>query len=229
MGANHARVLSNLGSANLVAVADVNDEHGRKIANEYNATFYQDYKEMLDKENIQAVCIAVPTKFHKETTLHAVAKGKHVLLEKPIANSEEEAKEIIKAANKNNVKLMIGHIERFNPVIVELKKRLDELGDIYKIDVQRIGPFPGRVQDVGVIIDLSVHDIDIIQYLTRSEIKRVYAETQQRLHPNCEDSVTALIKYQNGVFIILYYLYEAFYLAYEGFFFFYGNLFYFSF
>ena len=126
-------------------------------------------------------------------------KKKHVLLEKPIASTEEEAREIIACAEKNKVKLMIGHIERFNPAIIELKKRLCELGEIYKIDVQRIGPFPGRITDVGVIVDLSVHDIDVINYLLNHHPTRLYAEAQQKLHPHHEDSVTALLRYGNEV------------------------------
>ena len=94
----------------------------------------------------------------------------------PIESYSKEAKDIIELIKTNKIKLMVGHIERFNPAIIELKKRLDknDLGEIYKIDVQRIGPFPTRIADVGVIIDLSVHDIDIIYYLTGSKPKRIY-------------------------------------------------------
>lgn len=205
MGQNHARVLFNLDDVELKAVVDADLKQASKIGKKYNVNIYSDYKEMFEKEDVDAVCVAVPTKFHKEVALYALNLKKHVLLEKPIAVNEKEGKDIIDCAKKNKVKLMIGHIERFNPAIIELKSRLDagELGDIYKIDVQRIGPFPVRVTDVGVIIDLSVHDIDIIQYLMKSDLNRVYSETQQRLHPTFEDSVTALLRYKNGVLAIL--------------------------
>lgn len=201
MGQNHARIYFNDEDTELVAVADVNKEQAERIAKKYNTKVYQDYKRLLDSEEIDAVSIAVPTTLHKEVALYALEKKKHVLLEKPIANKYQEAQEILESARKKQVKLMIGHVERFNPAIIELKKRLDqgELGEIYKIDVQRIGPFPKQITDVGVIVDLSVHDLDIISYLLNSHPIRIYAEHQQRLHPHHEDSVTALIRYDNGV------------------------------
>ncbi len=199
MGQNHARVYFHHDQVELVAIADPNRDFLQRISRTYNTKGYEDYREMLEKENIEAVSIAVPTKFHKETALYALNKGKHVLLEKPIASTEEEAQEIIDCAKKNNVKLMIGHIERFNPAILELKNRLHELGEIYKIDVQRIGPFPARVTDVGVVIDLSVHDIDVIHYLINHHPTRMYAEMQQKLHPHQEDSVAAVLRYGNEV------------------------------
>lgn len=201
MGQNHARVYFHNDDVQLVAVADSNKEAVEKVAKKFNTRAYTDYREMLELEQIDAVSIAVPTSLHKTVALAVLEKGKHILLEKPIASTEQEALEIIEAAKRNNVKLMIGHIERFNTAIHELKERLQhgDLGEMYKIDVQRIGPFPGRVTDVGVIIDLSVHDLDIISYLTESEPDRMYAETQQKLHPHHEDAVTALIRYKNGV------------------------------
>ncbi|MEK6968835.1 MAG: Gfo/Idh/MocA family oxidoreductase [Nanoarchaeota archaeon] len=205
MGENHARVYAYCEKTQLVAVADSNKEQAEKIAKKFNVRAYSDYKEMLEKEKLDAVSIVVPTSLHKEVAVYVFKKGVNVLLEKPIAQTEEEAKEIIECAKENKVKLMIGHIERFNPAIIELKKKLEQkdLGEIYKIDVQRIGPFPHRISDVGVIIDLSVHDLDIIDYLINSLPSRIYAETQQKLHPHHEDSVTALLSYQNGTLAVL--------------------------
>lgn len=203
MGQNHARIYFHSDEAQLVGVADADQQQAEKIAKRYNTKAYQDYHEMLDRKDLDAVSIAVPTSLHKEVALSALKRKKHVLLEKPIAPNEEEAKEIIACAQQQNVKLMIGHIERFNMAVVELKRRLQDLGEIYKIDVQRIGPFPARITDVGVITDLSVHDLDIISYLIDSEPSRIYAEIQQRLHPYHEDSVTALISYKNKVLAVL--------------------------
>jgi len=204
MGKNHARIYDSISDVNLVAVSDI-DEKSKGIADKYGAKFYIDYKEMLNNEKIDLISIAVPTKYHKEVALLAIEKEINVLLEKPIAIDVTNAKNIIDSAAKKDVKLMIGHIERFNPAIIELKKRLgkNELGKIYKIDVQRIGPFPRRIADVGVIIDLSVHDIDIINYLIDSKPKRICSEIQQKLHPNYEDSLIALIRYQNDVLAVL--------------------------
>ncbi|MEK6950838.1 MAG: Gfo/Idh/MocA family oxidoreductase [Nanoarchaeota archaeon] len=205
MGQQHARILFHSDAAQLVAVADSLPEQAEKIGRHYNARPYVRYQELLDDETIDAVSIAVPTSRHREVALSALEKGKHVLLEKPIASTEEEAQEIISTAKQQQRILMIGHIERFNPAIQELKLRLQrgELGEIYKIDVQRIGPFPSRISDVGVIIDLSVHDLDIINYLIEDSPVRIYAESQQHLHPHHEDSVTALLRYRRGALAVL--------------------------
>ena len=203
MGQNHARIYFNHDEAKLVAVADPHPKFLSKASKMYNVPGYADYQEMLERENIDAVSIAVPTKFHKEVAIYALNKKKQVLLEKPIASTVEEAQEIINCAKKNGVTLMIGHIERFNPAVLELKKRLHELGEIYKIDVQRIGPFPSRITDVGVIIDLSVHDLDVLNYLLTAKPVRIYAEMQKKLHPHHEDSVTALLRYDRDILAVL--------------------------
>src|SRR3989338_5489838 len=205
MGQNHARIYFHSDNTELVAVSDPYEEQAKNIARHYNTKSYRIYQDMLNQEDIDAVSIAVPTSLHKEVALYALEKGKHVLLEKPIASTNEEAQEIINKAQQQNRKLMVGHIERFNPAIIELKSRLQrgELGEIYKIDVQRIGPFPYRITDVGVIVDLSVHDLDIIHYLIEDTPVRIYAETQQHLHPHHEDSVTALLRYSKGALVIL--------------------------
>lgn len=205
MGQNHARVFFHSDTAHLVAVADAYQEQAEKIARKYNAKAYADYREMLQREDIDAVSIAVPTSLHKDAAIAALEKGKHVLVEKPLAASEEEAQEIIAKAREAHKKIMVGHIERFNPAVQELKARLQkgELGEIYKIDVQRIGPFPTRITDVGVIIDLSVHDLDVINYLLEEHPVKIYADMQQRLHPSHEDSVTALLRYPGGVLAVL--------------------------
>lgn len=207
MGQNHARLYFQSEQAKLVAVADAHLPQLEKVAHKYQVKAYTDYREMLENEEIDAVSIAVPTSLHKEVALAALKKRKHVLLEKPIASTEEEAREIIIAAKNSGANLMIGHIERFNTALLELKQRLKrgDLGEIYKIDVQRIGPFPARITDVGVITDLSVHDLDIINYLLDSNQGplSLYAETQQKLHPHCEDAVTALLRYPQGILAVL--------------------------
>ncbi len=205
MGQNHARIYFHSENAHLVAVSDNYEPNAEKIGKKYNIPYYQNYHEMLEKEQIDAISIAVPTSLHKEVALACIQHQKHLLLEKPIASTEQEAQEIINSANKNNITLMIGHIERFNTAITALKERLNnsDLGEIYKINIERVGPFPTRITDVGVIIDLSVHDIDIINYLLESDPQQLYAQTQQKLHPTHEDAVTSLITYKNGVHAIL--------------------------
>jgi len=199
MGKNHARVYDGLENVNLVAVCDVNEE-AKEIASEFKANYYKDYKEMLEKESVDAVSICVPTKLHKEVALEVTKNKINLLVEKPIATTTEEAKEIIDAAEKNDVKLMIGHIERFNPVIVELKKRVEnnELGKVFLIKSERFSPFPKRVVDVGVTIDLSVHDIDVMQHLLGSKVKNVYGVNSQKIHSKHEDLMMSIIKFSDN-------------------------------
>jgi UDP-N-acetylglucosamine 3-dehydrogenase len=201
MGKNHVRVYSELPYANLVAICDSNKENLKQISDSYKANTYTDYKEMLEKENIDEVSICVPTKLHKNIALEVIKNKINLLVEKPIATTTEEAKEMIDSAEKNKVKLMIGHIERFNPVIVELKKRIknNELGRILKVNCERLSLFPQRIIDVGVTVDLAIHEIDILRYLIDSDIKRVYAETAQRFHASREDLLIGTIRFKNDI------------------------------
>jgi predicted dehydrogenase len=137
--------------------------------------------------------------------LACIEAGAGVLVEKPIADTLENARSIIESADEAEVKLMVGHIERFNPAVQELKRRLKEreLGRIFTIHATRVGPFPHRIRDVGVVIDLAVHDIDVMRYVTESEVGRVYAETEKRIHTKCEDMLSGLLKFKNGVVGVL--------------------------
>lgn len=198
MGQNHARIYSDLENVELAAISDLNAVCGEKLAKKYNCKFYKNFEEMLEKEKLAMVSLVTPTSTHEKIALKILEKKIPLLIEKPIASTVEEGKRIIEFAERNNAKLMIGHVERFNPAIIELSKRLDsnELGEIYKIDVQRIGPFPPRINDVGVAIDLAVHDLDIINFLFSPKIERIYAETEKRIHPSHEDSLNALLKFR---------------------------------
>lgn len=205
MGRNHARVYSELDSVELVAVSDLNSENAGNVAEHLRCNAYTDYERMLKEEDIDLVSVAVPTKYHKEVALYCIEQKIPVLVEKPIADTEGNAREIIRKAEEYNVKLMVGHVERFNPAVIELKRRLDEneLGKIFEIKAVRVGPFPNRIRDVGVVIDLAVHDIDVMRYLTGSEVKRLYAETEHRIHTKHEDLLSGLIKFKNNVIGVL--------------------------
>ncbi|MFC2162178.1 Gfo/Idh/MocA family oxidoreductase [Candidatus Altiarchaeota archaeon] len=177
MGRHHARVYSTLPDVELVGVADINEEAAKDIADKYDTRAYTDYRQLILKERPDAISIATPTVFHKEVALLALDCGIHLLIEKPIAHSVSSAKEIVTKAHEKGVKLMVGHIERFNPVICELAKVLESniLGDIVAMSAKRVGPFTDRITDVGVIIDIGVHDIDIMSYLFNDTISGVYA------------------------------------------------------
>jgi predicted dehydrogenase len=205
MGKSHARVYSGMGSVRLAAVCDTNKEAAKTVADEYKAKYYFNYREMLKKEKIDAVSVCVPTKLHREVAIGVIRNKVNVLVEKPVAATIHEADEIIREAEKNKVKLMVGHIERFNPVVIELKKRIgnNELGKIYQVNCARLSPFPRRMVDVGVAADLAVHEIDVLSYLIGSKIKRIFAETAQRIHSSHEDSLVGIMRFENNILGII--------------------------
>jgi len=205
MGKSHARVYSELDGADLVAICDVDKVKVKSIAKEYNTNYYTNCDEMLKKEKIDAVSVCVPTKYHKEMALEIIKNKINVLVEKPIATTLTEAEKIIMEAEKNRIKLMVGHIERFNPVVIELKNRImkNELGKIYKVHCTRLSPFPQRVVDVGVIVDLAIHEIDILRYIINSKITRIYAETARKIHSSHEDLLVGTIRFENDILGII--------------------------
>jgi len=201
MGRNHARVYADMPGADLVGVSDTDENAAQGIARRYGGASYLDYRDLLDKEKPDAVTIAVPTVDHLDVALEVISRGIHLLIEKPIAFSSEEGKQIIAAAGDAGVILMIGHIERFNPAVLSLKEHLadGELGRVFEIDARRQGPFPARVKDVGVVIDLAVHDLDVMRYITGAEIQRVYAKTERRIHSTREDLLSGLVRLDDGI------------------------------
>ena len=201
MGRHHARVYFALKETDLIAVSDINEKTGKKIAKEFRCKYYKDYKEMLRREkNIEAVSIAVPTKAHKKVALEVIKFKKHLLIEKPIASNSQEAKEIIKAAKKAKVKLTVGHIERFNPAVQKLKEIIQKgvLGKVTSIIARRVGVFPPQGTDSNVIIDLAVHDIDIFNYLLFHQPTEVFALGRKVLTNHQEDSAEIFLSY-NGI------------------------------
>lgn len=200
MGRNHARVLHELGGVELVGVADSNLDAACQIADFHAIRAYSSLEELLQKERPDAVTIAVPTESHHRAVMEALAAGCHVMVEKPIAATLAEADEMVAAAKSANRVLAVGHIERYNPAVLELKRRLDDgqLGKAYEFDAQRLGPFPQRIRDVGVVIDLATHDLDLMRFLTGSEIVRVYAETRRKVHTTREDMVSGLLRLADG-------------------------------
>jgi len=202
MGRNHVRVYDEvLASVDLVAVADPDAAALRRSTTGRAARGYTDPDRMLANERLDLVSIVAPTSVHRETTLAALAAGAHVLVEKPIAADRADAEQMIAAAAAAGRILTVGHIERFNPAIRELKRRLveGELGRVFQIHATRLGPFPARIRDVGVVVDLAPHDIDVMRYLIDSDPIRIYAEAEQRIHTDHEDLFCGLMKFANGV------------------------------
>lgn len=190
MGQNHVRIYSEMENVELVGIADVDKDRVTQLASEYGTQGFTDYKELLKME-LDAVSIVVPTKLHKQVALEVIESGANLLVEKPIADSTENADAIIKAAKEKNKILMIGHIERFNPAVARLKEIIDSgiLGKIVSISTRRVGPYNPRIRDVGVILDIGVHDVDIISYLYGAKANEVYAVAGANIHP-FEDHAT---------------------------------------
>ena len=207
MGQHHARVYSELakeGKVELVGIADANFERAKEVAKKFDTIPYADYKE-LAKERLDAVTIAVPTSLHKDVGLEFIKAGTSVLVEKPIADSIENAQAIINAAEENEVILMVGHIERFNPAVLKLKEKIDDglLGKIVTISAKRVGPMAARIRDVGIIIDLGVHDIDVISYLFGEPVRTVYARAGNVIHPaGVEDHALITLGFNDGSGIV---------------------------
>jgi predicted dehydrogenase len=201
MGMNHARVYSELSEIELVGVADVNDVAASKVARLRGTRAFGDYRDMLKECQPDIVSIAVPTQFHFQVALDALDAGCHVLVEKPIAATVAEGNEMSARAKAKGLKLVVGHIVRFNPAVQMLKSQLDigALGQIFQIRCRRLGPFPTRIQDVGVVIDLATHDLDIMSYLIGSKVTRLYAETEQKIHSAYEDTLVGTVRFANGV------------------------------
>ena len=171
MGANHARVFAGLSDVQLVGVADPSRAQRDLVTRVLGTPAVDNLDALLDL-GVDAVTIAAPTHLHHEIALNCIERGLHLLVEKPIASTVEEGREIIAAARQAGVTLMVGHVERFNPAVQAIKQAI-ESEDILSIAITRVGPFPPRMSNVGVVIDLAVHDIDLIRWFTDSEIVEV--------------------------------------------------------
>ncbi len=206
MGRNHVRVWDEaVDDVDLVAVADPDPAAVARATAGRRARGFDDPGRMLAEEDLDLVSIVAPTSLHLPVTLAALRAGANVLVEKPIAATREEALEMMAAANDAGRMLTVGHIERFNPAIRELRRRLvaGELGRVFQIKATRLGPFPARIRDVGVVVDLAPHDLDVMRYLIGSEPSRIYAETEQRIHTEHEDLFNGIMKFANGVIGVL--------------------------
>ncbi len=192
LGSQHARVYSELPTSELVAVADVDGRRARRIAKRYKVTAETDYRELYDV--VDAVSIAVPTHLHHEVGKDFLEKGIHILLEKPITSKLEEAEELLTLAKRKDLILQIGHIERFNAAIIELEK---VVGEPRFIESHRLSSWDPRGTEVGVVLDLMIHDIDIILHLVNSPIEKIDALGVSVLS-KYEDIANTRITFANG-------------------------------
>lgn len=201
MGHNHVRVYSRLKNANLMAVSDLMKGTLAEVSKKYQTVGFVDYDNILKMPEIEAVSVCVPTTYHHSVVMGAIEQGKHVLVEKPIAFTLDEARDMIRAAKREGVKLATGHVERFNPAVLEAKKLIREglIGEIVSVSAKRVGPFPPRIKDVGVTIDLAIHEVDVMAYLLDSPASKVYAHVGSRLEKcEFEEHAEIMMEFYNG-------------------------------
>ena len=200
MGRNHLRILASRADIRLAAIADpVADALASAVATS-GAQAFDEPLAMIAEAELDALVIAAPTTSHVPLALAAIQRNIAVLVEKPLAESAEEGERIVIAARERGVPVQVGHVERFNPAVLELGRLITDgwLSSIYSIASRRAGPFPDRIRDVGVTIDLATHDADILSWIAGERPSRVYAETAQRIHASHEDLLFGLLHFPSG-------------------------------
>ncbi|NET61116.1 MAG: Gfo/Idh/MocA family oxidoreductase [Symploca sp. SIO2E6] len=196
MGQHHARVLSLLKDVEMVGVADINVERGLDTASKYRVRFFEDYRDLFPF--VDAVCIAVPTRLHHEVGMTCLQAGIHVLIEKPIAANITEAESLVNTAAEYQRILQVGHIERFNPAFQELSKVL-KTEELLALEAHRMSPYSHRANDVSVVLDLMIHDIDLLLELAASPVSRLTASGSRASDSGYLDYVTANLGFANGI------------------------------
>lgn len=192
LGKFHARVMSVLDQAEFVCVVDIDEERGKEIAAKYNVPYVQKYQDIVDE--VEAVSIATPTVHHYEAVRYFMEKGKHVLVEKPVTSEIAHAEELVKLADEKKVKFQVGHIERFNRAFVALKANVQNPSVIKTF---RYSPFTGRSVDIDVILDLMIHDMDLVFALDESPVKRITVKGAKVVSDKT-DIAYALVEFESG-------------------------------
>jgi UDP-N-acetylglucosamine 3-dehydrogenase len=192
MGSAHARVYNQLEECELVAVCDSNRKK-KQIAEAYNCKFFEDPKDFLEEE-FDAVSVCTPTSLHRDVVIRVLEKGKDVLVEKPLADNLRNGEEMVNKAAKMNRLLAVGYIERFNPAVTRLREVVD-FSQVYSTVSIRFGPFPPRIKDIGVFLDLASHEIDLLNYLTEKQPEVLYAHVSSNQNSVFEDYAYVSLKY----------------------------------
>jgi UDP-N-acetylglucosamine 3-dehydrogenase len=197
MGAYHVDTWERVPDGRLVAVADPDESVARARIGRRPIDWVGDYRWLLERADVDAVCICAPSAQHARIALDALAAGKHVFVEKPIATALDDGLRMAAAARQANLKLMVGHIERFNPSVGKLAELIAEgrIGRVFRAHATRVGPLPVRIQDTGVAIDLATHDLDLMQFVLGRDITSIYAEGSRCVHPTQEDIISCLLRF----------------------------------
>ncbi len=193
MGKNHYRVAQEISGIEVAAICDLNE------LPEVDVPQFRHYEKMLDSINLDAVVIAVPTRYHFAIAEACIKRGLHLLIEKPVTSNVEDGRRLKKLAETNEVNVVIGHIERFNPVVNSLRHAIAGK-DVISITISRVGPFPPRITDVGVLTDLAVHDIDLLLHLSGKDITRKSIFSTKSVNKQFEDN--AILQFKLGESIV---------------------------
>lgn len=194
IGQHHARIYASLPGSQLAGIADIDASRAQDIAGRYQVPAYADYRTLLDQ--VDAVSVAAPTTLHHEIGLACLARGVHVLMEKPLAASVQQGHQLAAQAEQARLVLQVGHVERFNPTFVELANVLVD-HQILAVEARRLSPFATRAADVSVVYDLMVHDLDLILTLIRAQLRTVSA-TGSRIRSSQPDHAMALLTFAGG-------------------------------
>jgi UDP-N-acetylglucosamine 3-dehydrogenase len=196
MGQNHARIYSEMGC--LAGVYDIFSESAQKVAKKLGTTAYSDIDSLISK--VDALSICTPTDNHYDVAVKAIGQGRSLLVEKPFTGDVEKARNLCELAEKKGVALASGFVERFNPVVAATKEAVsgNKFGQVVSIASRRVSSFPSRIRDVGVIMDLAIHDVDVIRYLTGKRIDSVYALGGKMANDRFEDHATLLLGISGG-------------------------------
>ena len=195
LGQHHARnyaELAKAGKGEFVGVCDTSEDQAKAIAEKNSSNYFTDWHDLLDK--VDVVSIVTPTETHCEIACAFLEKGVNVLVEKPIARTLEEADKMIAAAEKSGAKLMVGHLERFNPAMVALRPHVTK--PLY-FEIHRVSPFPNRSLDVDVVLDVMIHDLDAIQWLVNEKVSEIRAVGIPVISDKV-DAANARIEFENG-------------------------------
>lgn len=200
LGQHHVRIFSEIPEVELVGIADINIKRAKEVASIYNIPFVTaDYRELLDK--VDAVSIVTPTKSHFQIARDFLEKGIHTFIEKPVTYDLREAEILLDIASGKDLVLQVGHIERFNPAVQELR---NYIRDPFYIEARRMGPFDGRSIDVGVVMDLMIHDLDILFYILGKDRKILdISGTGYSLYTSNEDFAVVNIIFEGDIYVNL--------------------------
>jgi UDP-N-acetylglucosamine 3-dehydrogenase len=197
MGAYHVETWERIASGRLVAVSEPDEVVARERIGRRPIEWFADHRDLLQRADIDAVCICAPSEYHARIGLDAISAGKHVFVEKPIATALEDGLRMAAAARLARVKLMVGHVERFNPAVGKLAELIEEgrIGRVFRAHATRVGPLPARIQDTGVAVDLATHDLDLMQFVLGRDITSIYAEGSRCVHPTQEDMIACFLRF----------------------------------